>query len=69
MSARTHTRSPAPDSGGAGVRLPWWAVVLPVIAFVTLLGLMTGAGEAHAATADPSLGAFLERVQHALTGS
>ncbi|MGW7367812.1 hypothetical protein ACWGI8_31410 [Streptomyces sp. NPDC054841] len=69
MSARMHTRSHVPAAAGVDVRLPWWAVVLPVIAFATLFVLMTGTGEAHAASGDPSVGAFLDRIQQTLTGS
>ncbi|MFD7231463.1 hypothetical protein [Streptomyces sp. NPDC059881] len=70
MSARTRTPSNAPAAAavGDGVRLRWWALVLPVIAFSALLVLMTGAGQAHAA-GDPSPGAFLGWIQLALTGS
>ncbi|MEU3303033.1 MULTISPECIES: hypothetical protein [unclassified Streptomyces] len=72
MSARTRTPSNAPAAPAAavgdGVRLRWWALVLPVIAFSALLVLMTGAGQAHAA-GDPSPGAFLGWIQLALTGS
>lgn len=66
MSARTHPSSPASAAGGVDVRLPWWAVALPVVAFVVLLVVMTGTGEAHAATADPAVGAFLDRIHQTL---
>ncbi|MGW2559569.1 hypothetical protein ACWCXB_10070 [Streptomyces sp. NPDC001514] len=71
MSARARTRSHAPAAGGMDVRLPWWALVLPVIAFAALLVLMTASGEAHAVTGvtgDPSVGFLLDRIQ-TLTGS
>ncbi|MFD7446242.1 hypothetical protein [Streptomyces sp. NPDC059909] len=71
MSARAHTRSHAPAAGGVDVRLPWWALVLPVIAFAALLVLMTASGEAHAVTGvpgDPSYVFILDRIQ-TLTGS
>ncbi|MGW1882074.1 hypothetical protein [Streptomyces sp. NPDC001970] len=70
MSARTHTRSHAPAAGRVDIRLPWWALVLPVIAFAALLVLMTASGEAHAVpgvTGDPSVGLILDRIQ-TLTG-
>ncbi|MBB5118329.1 hypothetical protein AF335_32560 [Streptomyces eurocidicus] len=37
MSAGTKARI---RSGAVQTRLPWWALVLPVVAFVTLLALM-----------------------------
>ncbi|MFE7777472.1 hypothetical protein ACFU5O_26975 [Streptomyces sp. NPDC057445] len=68
MSARTHTRSHPQAAGGVDIRLPWWAVALPVIAFAALLVLMTASGDAHAATGEPSVGFILDRIQ-TLTGS
>ncbi|MFH8476172.1 hypothetical protein [Streptomyces sp. NPDC018000] len=62
MSARTHTRSTHPATGGAEVRLPWWAVALPAIAFAALLLMIVGTGEAQAATTDPAVGRLLERI-------
>ncbi|MEE1754777.1 hypothetical protein [Streptomyces sp. SP18CS02] len=67
MPARTHTRSRTAATGGVDVRLPWWAVALPVLGFVTLFLLITGPGEAHAAGADPSVGRFLEQIQRTLS--
>ncbi|MFF2849131.1 hypothetical protein ACFVT5_22810 [Streptomyces sp. NPDC058001] len=64
MSARTHTRPhPAPTGGGVEIRLPWWALVLPAIAFVILLTLILNPSDAHAATSDPGVGRLLERAQ------
>lgn len=62
MSARTHTRSTRPDAGGIEIRLPWWAVALPAVAFGALLLLIVGPGQAHAATDDPAMGQLLERI-------
>ena len=62
MPARTHTRSTTPASGGVEVRLPWWAVALPALAFAALLLLIAGPGEARAATGDPALGRLLARI-------
>lgn len=67
MSARTHTRSTRPDAGGVEIRLPWWAVALPAVAFGALLLLILGPGEAHAATGDPAVGRLLERIVDLLT--
>jgi hypothetical protein len=56
MPVRTTTSCPAPAAGddtGADARLPWWGLVLPVLAFVTLLLLVaepaggTGPGSAE----------------------
>ncbi|MCP3821248.1 hypothetical protein NLX86_25090 [Streptomyces sp. A3M-1-3] len=68
MSDLTHTRSVPPAArGGVEVRLPWWAVALPAIAFVVLLLLIAGPGEAHAATGDPAVAELLERIQQTLS--
>ncbi|MER5886307.1 hypothetical protein ABT160_20985 [Streptomyces sp. NPDC001941] len=67
MSARTHTRSRTPVAAGIGTRLPWWAVALPLIAFVALLLLIAGPGEAHATGADPALGRLLQQLQELLS--
>ncbi|MDX2558046.1 hypothetical protein PV371_00085 [Streptomyces sp. TX20-6-3] len=66
MSAHTSTRV---RTGATGVdtRLPWWALALPAVAFVALLMLMTGPGEAHAAVGAPGVGGFLERIQQTLS--
>ncbi|MFP3990383.1 hypothetical protein U9R90_23555 [Streptomyces sp. E11-3] len=65
MSAPTHPRSIPQTRGEA--RLPWWAIVLPTIAFVALLTLVLHPVDAHAASAEPVLGQLLERVQTALS--
>jgi sirohydrochlorin ferrochelatase len=59
MSARTRTRAhrPAPDT--VEVRLPWWAVVLPSLAFAALLLLAVEPGQAHAASGAPAIGRLL----------
>ncbi|WP_455355780.1 hypothetical protein [Streptomyces sp. SYSU K217416] len=66
MSARTQTRSIAPARGGVEARLPWWAVLLPAIAFAVLLLLIVGPGEAHAAGGEPGVAELLERIQQTL---
>ncbi|MFE7359077.1 hypothetical protein ACFU8Q_39840 [Streptomyces sp. NPDC057543] len=68
MPARTHTRSTHPATGSVEVRLPWWAVALPAIAFAALLLMIVGSGDAHAATADPALSRLLERIVALITG-
>ncbi|MFE5488290.1 hypothetical protein [Streptomyces sp. NPDC056527] len=66
MSARTHTRTPAPSVGGVDTRLPWWALALPVAAFVALFLLIAGPGGAHTAGGDPSVGHLLKQIQQTL---
>ncbi|MFI9823718.1 hypothetical protein ACIHFC_25105 [Streptomyces sp. NPDC052013] len=63
MSAHTHTRPHPAPRGGVDSRLPWWALALPTLAFVTLLALILDPADAHAATGEPALTALLERVQ------
>ncbi|MFE3516631.1 hypothetical protein [Streptomyces sp. NPDC059166] len=62
MAARTKTRNHSPAVPGLEIRLPWWAVVLPALAFAALLLLVVEPGQAHAATADPVLGRLFERL-------
>ncbi|MCS0637240.1 hypothetical protein NX801_16530 [Streptomyces sp. LP05-1] len=62
MPARTHRSTP-----GADIRLPWWALALPALAFTVLLALITtGAGGAPAPVGDPAMGRVLEQVHHTL---
>ncbi|MGP3981559.1 hypothetical protein [Streptomyces sp. KR80] len=66
MSARTQRWSTPPQQASYQVRLPWWALALPVIAFVALL-LLLGPGDAHAATGSPSgVGQVLSWIQEVL---
>ncbi|WP_418956292.1 hypothetical protein [Streptomyces tritici] len=67
MTARTPIRSRTPATG-VDTRLPWWALALPVAAFVALLLLITDPGQAHAAAGagDPSVGRFLQALQQTL---
>ncbi|MFF4868846.1 hypothetical protein [Streptomyces sp. NPDC000961] len=65
MSVRTHSGS-ATTATGVDTRLSWWALALPAAAFVALLLLMTGPGEAHATGGDPTVGRFLEQVRQTL---
>lgn len=53
MSAPTHT--PGPQATAADARLHWWALALPVLAFVSLLLLLGGPAEASAADGDSPL--------------
>ncbi|MFE9727677.1 hypothetical protein ACFYQ5_29960 [Streptomyces sp. NPDC005794] len=56
MPARTNTRTHRPATAVADARLPWWAVVLPALAFAALLLLIVEPGQAHAAAGDPAIG-------------
>ncbi|MEL5954675.1 hypothetical protein ACGF8B_12865 [Streptomyces sp. NPDC047917] len=68
MPARTHTPTTHPATGSVEVRLPWWAIALPAIAFAALLLLIMGSGEAQAATADPAISRLLARITALVTG-
>lgn len=63
MSARTHSRPLPATTRGVDIRLPWWALALPTLAFVVLLALMLNPTDAHAATGDPAIAHFLERAR------
>ncbi|WP_434588339.1 hypothetical protein [Streptomyces sp. A5-4] len=67
MAARAHIRS-TPPASGVEMRLPWWAVVLPAIAFAVLLVLIAGPGQAQAASGDPAVTHLMERIQQSLSG-
>ncbi|MFJ3494179.1 hypothetical protein ACIPPJ_11350 [Streptomyces sp. NPDC086091] len=61
MSAPTHL-PPHPASPRVGTRLPWWALALPALAFVSLLTLIMNPADAHAAGGDPGLPQVVARV-------
>ncbi|MFC9178964.1 MULTISPECIES: hypothetical protein [Streptomyces] len=63
-SRRPAVRPPAADR--VEIRLPWWAVALPALAFAALLIMIMSPGEAQAATAEPALGQLIERTLHLL---
>ncbi|MEU0949527.1 hypothetical protein ABZ379_43720 [Streptomyces canus] len=63
MSAPTQTPPHPASRGGVDIRLPWWALALPALAFVVLLTLILNPADAHAASGDPLVTQFLERVQ------
>ncbi|MFF9690921.1 hypothetical protein [Streptomyces sp. NPDC014623] len=62
MPARTPIRTHRPATDTAEVRLPWWAVVLPALAFAALLLLIVEPGQAHAAAGDPAIGRLLGHI-------
>ncbi|GAA2081262.1 hypothetical protein GCM10009801_40050 [Streptomyces albiaxialis] len=69
-TAATPDRSGTAVPGGVQTRLPWWAVALPAVAFVALLALLVGGGEANAAE-QPGGSLFvavLEQLRDALPG-
>ncbi|MET8570972.1 hypothetical protein [Streptomyces sp. NPDC004783] len=67
MSAPICTRPHAAARGRAETRLPWWALALPVTAFVALFLLLLNPSDAHAAAGEPAIAQLLERVQHLIT--
>ena len=67
MSARTHSRPHPATTGGVDIRLPWWALALPTLAFIVLLALMLNPSDAHAAGGDPAITHLVERAQQLLT--
>ncbi|MGW6736729.1 hypothetical protein [Streptomyces sp. NPDC055013] len=67
MSARTHTPPHPASTGRADIRLPWWALALPTLAFITLLMLILDPSDAHAATAEPAISQLLERIMQLIT--
>ncbi|MEV7091097.1 hypothetical protein AB0O07_35430 [Streptomyces sp. NPDC093085] len=58
-SSALSSRSAPYASAGGDLRLPWWAVALPVIAFVALFLLVAEPGQAHAASTEPAVGRIL----------
>ncbi|MYZ39770.1 MULTISPECIES: hypothetical protein [unclassified Streptomyces] len=62
---RSHTRV---ASDKIEIRLPWWSVALPAVAFAALLLLMTGSTEARAAASAPAVGRILEQIHLTLVG-
>jgi hypothetical protein len=63
MSAHTHTRPHPATTGGVDIRLPWWALALPMLAFIVLLALTLNPSDAQAAAGDPALTHLFERAQ------
>ncbi|MBK3565616.1 MULTISPECIES: hypothetical protein [unclassified Streptomyces] len=63
MSAPTHTRPHPATTGGVDIRLPWWALALPALAFVVLLVMMLNPTDAQAAASDPMITHLFERAQ------
>jgi len=55
MPAPTHTPPRPVSTGGVDIRLPWWALALPVVAFLVLLTLILNPAHAGTAGADTGL--------------
>jgi hypothetical protein len=62
MTARwcAHPEPRSPES----VRLPWWALALPVLTFAVLLLVVAHPTQAHASVGDPALGTVMDAVRH-----
>jgi len=67
MSAPTHTRPHSAPRGGVDIRLPWWALALPTLAFVVLLALILNPTDAQAATGDPAVTRLFEHLQQLIS--
>ena len=67
MSAPTHTRPHPATRGGVDIRLPWWALALPALAFISLLVLILNPSDAQAATGDPAITHIFQRLQELAT--
>ncbi|MEI7030076.1 hypothetical protein [Streptomyces pratensis] len=67
MPVPAHTRTSRPSTGAVEIRLPWWAVALPSVAFAALLLLILSPGQAHAATGASALGQLVEHIFPLLT--
>ncbi|MFG2608109.1 hypothetical protein ACGFT2_31865 [Streptomyces sp. NPDC048514] len=66
MPARTPSRPHPATTGGVDIRLPWWALALPALAFVALLALILNPSDAHAASGDPAISHVFERAHQLL---
>ncbi|MFB9465977.1 hypothetical protein [Streptomyces cinereospinus] len=67
MSASTRTPPRPATSGPVDIRLPWWALALPTLAFVALLTLMLHPSEAHAASGEPAIALLVERTHQLIS--
>ncbi|WP_030419936.1 hypothetical protein VM636_23695 [Streptomyces sp. SCSIO 75703] len=64
MSAPLYPRPRPATRGGAGTRLPWWALALPVLTFLVLLLMVLNPSQARAAAGEPVLAHFLHWARH-----
>ncbi|MET9498986.1 hypothetical protein [Streptomyces sp. NPDC006552] len=68
MSAPTHPRTHPSAAGRAETRLPWWALLLPAVAFAALLLLILNPADAQAPAGDPTLAHLAERLKELVLG-
>jgi hypothetical protein len=68
MSAPTHPRTHPEATGRVDIRLPWWALALPAVAFVALLLLFLNPADAQAAAGDPTIAHLVERIKELVLG-
>jgi hypothetical protein len=68
MTTQVHSRGEPTARAAAQSRLPWWALALPTLAFLVLLGLVARPDEAHAAVASPGLAGLVDRLAALLGG-
>ncbi|MEV6319164.1 hypothetical protein [Streptomyces sp. NPDC051776] len=67
MRAPAQSRTAPPSRDAYEIRLPWWAIALPAVAFAALLLLIAGPAEAHAAAGpQPVLVHALDRAREIL---
>lgn len=67
MSARTH-RHPVPSAARqARVRLPWWSIALPAVAFVVLLSLLSDPASGHTGAGAGAASSVVRLVGRAVT--
>lgn len=62
MATDIPTRAGQVSSGRVQTRLPWWALALPVLAFLLLLLLILHPADAQAATGESALRGLLDRI-------
>ncbi len=66
MAPRSTVRSAHPMAAPVSKRLPWWAVVLPALAFAALLAVATGSAHADAGAAGVPVAQLLHRLGEAV---
>ncbi|MEU5399216.1 hypothetical protein ABZ348_07940 [Streptomyces sp. NPDC005963] len=64
MSA--HSPTPSPAAGGSGVRLHWWALALPMLAFVFLLLLIADPAQAQPTGGESGIGDLVAQLRRLL---
>jgi hypothetical protein len=64
MTARC--RAHAQPQSPADLRLPWWALALPVLTFAVLLLVVAHPTQTHTPAGDPALGTVVDAIRHLL---